>query len=84
MHHHIGAAECVLQGPRVADIGAVVLHLRPAVGGGVERAPSDAHHPRHPMVGLKKWHQAEPESTGRAGHRNRQILFPIGHQIDYR
>ena len=80
VHHYVSVAERVPQGLRVADVAAPVLHLRPAVGGRVERAPGDAHDARHPFVGLQQGHQAEPESTGRAGHRDRQILFSAGHR----
>ena len=75
MHHHVGVAERVTQGLGVADIAAAILHLRPAVGGRVERAPGDAHDPRDPVVGLEQGDQPGPESPGRSGHRDRQILL---------
>ena len=79
VHHHVGAAERVPQCLGVADVPAAVIHLRPAVGGRVERAPCDAHHPRHPVIGLERRNQAGPEGSGRAGHRDRQIPLAARH-----
>jgi hypothetical protein len=78
VHHYVGVTERVTQDLGVADVAAAVLHLRPAVRGGVERVPGDADHPGHPLIGFKQGHQAEPEGTGRAGHRDCQILVPAG------
>src|SRR5262249_59883121 len=79
VHHHVGAAECVPQGVGVADVPATVLQLRPAVRRRVERAPGDAHHPRHPVIGLEQRKQAEPEGPGGAGHRDRQVPLAVTH-----
>ena len=81
MHHHVGTAERVLQGSGVADVPAAVLHLRPAVGGRIERAPGDTHDPRHPVVRLEQRDQAEAEGSGRAGHRDRQVSLAAGHGL---
>jgi hypothetical protein len=79
VHHHIGARERVKQGRFVADVAAAVLQLGPAVGGRVERAPGDAHDPRHAVLGLEQRDQAEPERPGRTGHRDRQLTLPAHH-----
>ena len=71
--HDVSVAERVAQHLGVADVAAPVLRLRPAVRGGVERAPRDARHTRHPVICLKQGHEAEPQGAGRAGHRDRQV-----------
>ena len=80
VNHHVGTGERVPQRIGVADVPAPVLHLRPAVRGRLERAPGDAHDPRHPVVGHQQRNQAEPERAGRAGHRDRQVALACGYQ----
>ena len=77
--HDVRAAERVAQQPGVAHVAPPVVRLRPAVRGGVERAPCDACHVRHPVVGLKQRHEAESQGAGRPGHRDRQSSPRLRH-----
>ncbi len=62
----------LLKGTRVANVTLPIFHLRPALGGRVERAASNADDSPDPLVSLKVRHEAEPERPGRPRDRDVQ------------
>jgi hypothetical protein len=61
---HIGTLERLLEAGGIADVAPPVLHLGPAVVGGVERAPGDPNHVSDPWVGLEHREETEAERAG--------------------
>jgi hypothetical protein len=64
---HVGTPERLLEAGGIADVAPPVLHLDPAVVGGVERAPGDPDHVSDPWVGLEQWEETEAECAGGTG-----------------
>ena len=78
---HVGAGERLAQRFLIAHVAPAVLHLVPALLGGVERPARDPDDPCHPRLRLQERHQAEPEGPGGAGDRHGQCVRSRGRHV---
>ena len=79
VHDDVGVAEGFFERVRLPDVALAVLHLRPAVLGGIEGPACDADDAADPVVGLQERHQPVAEGPGRAGDGDGERSGGSGH-----